>query len=315
MTTGTLPPAAWQRLARNVEQAAQQLWSDGAASGYGRGWQSRYRTLTQTYETIFGLATTDASKAAAIYGVEFVPTMQAAHSAATSAVPTAAAQEAAAFTAYVGTSGTSQTALASIVSRGVENITHDWERLSGDVRAAIGDTVQKMVARGEGSTVMGRELGRVADLPRWRGDLIARTELRTVQDDVNLSSAQAKGITQYVWKAASDACVICQLMHGEIADNSLEVGRHPNCRCVLVPYIPQLNQPSLPKPGDHMDNAAKRELLPKRLQETLPANPSRDQLLGALAIRDNPKWRPSWTLGGGGGSGLPRMPLRPPVAA
>lgn len=86
-----------------------------------------------------------------------------------------------------------------------------------------------------------REAVRQAIAPKWRGALIAATEItRAIGNVGRLIWRRVPGVKRVVWWTRSDekVCVICGPLHGKTTDKSgrfpggfISPPAHPNCRC------------------------------------------------------------------------------------
>lgn len=97
------------------------------------------------------------------------------------------------------------------------------------------------LARQSGPMALARDLRAVHRLARSRAETIARTELhRTYRETTRRVYEQnADLIQRYIWVSSRGrrTCAVCWAMHGTLHDTSEPFGTHPNCRCVMVPYM------------------------------------------------------------------------------
>ena len=131
-----------------------------------------------------------------------------------------------------------------LVSKEVQDILRDQikYRLKG-----IQETTQKNLmnvindAYTNGDDVAGyiSRMRDVIEVPEWRLNMIARTEMAYAFNTANLKYQAEAGYTRFRWEATIDnrTCPICAAKDGEVFDIS-DVDAppvHPNCRCILLP--------------------------------------------------------------------------------
>jgi SPP1 gp7 family putative phage head morphogenesis protein len=232
----------------------------------------------------------DAYRTAVLLSDTFKPTMEAARQAALDGVPGALAEEMAEFSAFVGPTKTNPRLLAAVAERTNDAILHDWSRLGKQTRDKVANTVAGNIATGQGPQLLAQRLSQVADFPRWRANTIARTEYMSASDMMNVGQFQANGIQKYVWEAGPGCCVICGVLHGGEFSATELPGRHPNCRCAMIPKVAGV---SMPEPGGVYSAEQTNAMLPKRLQQP---NPTSASLQDTIVLTDNPNWKPAWAL-------------------
>lgn len=112
-------------------------------------------------------------------------------------------------------------------------------RLKEPVREAAKDALIDGFAAGESARTIATRLNDVADIGKTRALTIARTETNEAYRAATREFYSGGGIKKYIWMAVLDTrtCVICWRLHGQIFTSNRKVFSHPNCRCVLVPFI------------------------------------------------------------------------------
>jgi SPP1 gp7 family putative phage head morphogenesis protein len=281
--SGTLPPAEWARLARQVEGRAKRLWD--ARWTPTPSWLTQHATLVAQMEALIGTVGGDAARGAALYGDDFLPAMERARDLLVNTVPSSTRQAVDEFARIVGKPVADPNLLRSVVNRTGQAILSDWGNLSADVRATVADTIASSVAAGDSPASLARSLSRDAQMVQWRASTIARTELMSAHDDVQHLLYEQLGVEQWVWRARPDACGICFALHGQRFAVYEAAGRHPNCRCMMIPVVDGVKAP---KPNPVAEVNAR---FPQRLQMT---RLDRGDLMRRLVVNDNPKWKPSW---------------------
>lgn len=288
--SGTLPPAEWARLARQVERRAKLLW-DGRWKPTP-GWLTQQATLVAQMESLIGTVGGDAARAAALYGDDFLPAITRARELLVDTVPTTTRQAVDDFARVVGKPVADPNLLRSVVNRTGQAILSDWGNLAADVRVTVADTIASAAAAGDSPATLAKALERDAEMVRWRASTIARTELMSAHDDVQHLLYEQLGVEEWVWRAQPTACGICYALHGQKFSADEATGRHPNCRCIMVPVVDGVKPP---KPNSL---EAVNERFPRRLQLQRAANGKlsgeRAALMRRLVVNDNPKWKPSW---------------------
>lgn len=303
---GQLSPAEWARLARNIRAQALALQRDPSL---GRGWASRRQSVLAAIRAVTGLRGDDAVMAGVLWDREVEPVLRQARDAITRDLPAEIRDSANEFTRYTGKAISDPNLIQSVTRRGTEAILSDWDRFTVGTQRLIGDTIQRGITTGAGPRVVARELSRVAPLSRSRAATIARTEYMAAQDNMRLASLNKLGVEEWVWKARPDACPICFILHGETFSNQEDSGRHPNCRCIMVPKVA-----GGPRPRSN-DVGEANARLPERLRLPSDANGravgTHADLTERLVVVDNPNWKPGWRLAPPGQTKF-RAPTPPP---
>lgn len=107
----------------------------------------------------------------------------------------------------------------------------------------IGETTRQLLAKqlseaytnGENVNQWISRIDSVMDIPDWRSEMIARTEISFAFNKANLAAYGEAGVTRVEWMAVMDrrTCPICSGRNGKIYDiTSLPaIPAHPRCRC------------------------------------------------------------------------------------
>lgn len=93
------------------------------------------------------------------------------------------------------------------------------------------------VALGDNPLKIAPKLREALDIPRWRAQTIARTEvLRSYRGSIR-SRMKLQGFGHWRWISARDrrTCAMCWAQHGKIFPVEEAMGTHPNCRCSQAP--------------------------------------------------------------------------------
>lgn len=124
------------------------------------------------------------------------------------------------------------------------NVQNQIESLTASTKAKVTIALIEGVNAGEGAKVMAKRVSEATGMERSRAALIARTETMRAHNQVNEDQFKKYGIAQVEWLAALDErmCDVCGAHHGKqypINDHP-EIPAHPNCRCILIPVIPEV---------------------------------------------------------------------------
>ncbi|WP_088187550.1 minor capsid protein [Desulfosporosinus sp. FKA] len=131
----------------------------------------------------------------------------------------------------------------SLVSKEVQDILKDQikYRLKG-IQATTQKELMKAIsdAYEDGDNVAGytSRMKDVVDVPEWRLNMIARTEMAYAFNTANLKYQAEAGYTRFRSEAVVDnrTCPICLSKNGGIFDlNDEQPPYHPNCRCIWLP--------------------------------------------------------------------------------
>lgn len=115
-----------------------------------------------------------------------------------------------------------------------------------DALRIIDRMIVGMVA-GENPRIIAADMQKMLQIPLYRAERIARTEILTAYRESNRAAMQANNhiVKKWVWYAnLTTCCASCLGMHGTTHNISEPMGTHPNCRCVPVPsveVIPELD--------------------------------------------------------------------------
>jgi SPP1 gp7 family putative phage head morphogenesis protein len=110
----------------------------------------------------------------------------------------------------------------------------------------IEETTRKMLAKtlseayenGELTDSWLKRIGSVMDMPDWRSEMIARTEISFAFNKSKLAGYKESGVNQVKWIAIIDnrTCPVCSSRDGQIydLDSVPAIPAHPRCRCTTV---------------------------------------------------------------------------------
>lgn len=119
-------------------------------------------------------------------------------------------------------------------------------------RDVPGATAQRIADRLTAGITLGQNPRKVAALiaqdldgQRARALTVARTEMMRAYRTATLEGyrLQADLLTGWVWYSALDGrtCAACWSMHGKRFPLNEEMGSHPNCRCTMLPDLPDVD--------------------------------------------------------------------------
>jgi SPP1 gp7 family putative phage head morphogenesis protein len=112
--------------------------------------------------------------------------------------------------------------------KGIENTTRELLRKELAEAYANAENVDSWVKR----------IQKVMDIPEWRAEMIARTEIAWAFNRANNAAMKEAGVTRVRYLAVIDSrtCPVCKEDHNKIFDlsNAPQPPRHPRCRCQLL---------------------------------------------------------------------------------
>lgn len=151
------------------------------------------------------------------------------------------------------------------------------------------------IAAGENPLATARRIRAISSISQMRAATIARTEtMRAYRETTRaIYGRNADLVRGYIWVAAVSSgrtCAVCFAMHGSYHETGQPFGTHPNCRCVMVPYLG--GRSGIPK-GEKLFAS----LPPERQKAIL--GPARYRLYregvplsNVVGYADHPKWGP-----------------------
>lgn len=118
-------------------------------------------------------------------------------------------------------------------------------------------------SNGEGVEAIAKRINDVADIGRYNALRIARTETNEAYRSATREFYEKAGIKKYLWLSVLDSrvCPRCWFLHGHKFNSNKKIFSHPNCRCVLVPYLPEN--------GEMETGVSKFNKLPKEHQKEI----------------------------------------------
>ena len=92
---------------------------------------------------------------------------------------------------------------------------------------------------GDGAGQIARRIGDVSDIGRYNALRVSRTETNEAYRAASRDFYQSAEIKKYIWLSVLDArvCLRCWFLHGQKFSSKVKIFSHPQCRCVLVPYL------------------------------------------------------------------------------
>ena len=126
------------------------------------------------------------------------------------------------------------------------NVKNEIGSLSASAQQKVSQALIEGVNNGDGPRVIAKSIVESTAMEQNRAVMIARTETNRANNEASVSQYQRYGVQQVRWLATPDerACDECGAHDGEIYDmgEQPEIPAHPNCRCVLLPEIPEIGQ-------------------------------------------------------------------------
>ncbi len=94
-----------------------------------------------------------------------------------------------------------------------------------------GESIQQLSKRIEGY---------FTENAKYRAEMVSRTEVITASNRGANDRYQKEGVKQVEWLTSPDGCPECMALNGNIypIDSGERPSLHPNCRCVILPVIP-----------------------------------------------------------------------------
>ena len=159
--------------------------------------------------------------------------------------------------------------------------------------ARLTETLLEGIALGSGPAQIAREMRDVSDMPISRAMRIARTETLRAYRSSTQSIYQLNDdvLDGWVWVAGLDnrTCASCVAQHGKVFPLNEEMASHPNCRCVMAPYVPGVDYgQDGPSWFAEQDEEMQRAILGKGGLEGYKKGELK--LDHFVARRDNPIW-------------------------
>lgn len=222
-----------QRLERLQRQAVEELARAGAAA----------RDLIEDARLDAISAALDEGadlvRAALESGISGAPTVNAALSAN---IPTGSVQQ---IVAATQPATPLAQLLASIAAEGAE---------------AAAQRMTTGVILGQNPRLVAAAMRKELDIPRWRAERIARTEIMrahreaTAQRFLDFEIDGEPLVQGWVWYAqVGECCVACLAMHGTIHPMTDRLDGHPNCRCLMLPQTATWAELGFPGVDDDPD--------------------------------------------------------------
>lgn len=112
----------------------------------------------------------------------------------------------------------------------------------------VGDRLNKILtlglAQGWDNRKYAKEIADIEKFTKFEAERIARTETARVATEGSRRGMKEYGVDRVEWSASLErrTCPICAGLHGKKfpIDNAPPLPRHPFCRCVLIPVVPDL---------------------------------------------------------------------------
>lgn len=121
-------------------------------------------------------------------------------------------------------------------------------KLGREAAKASRNVLVNGITRGDNVRVIGRELAKAANIPAWRAQRIARTEIFGAYTDASeRQMRESKVVESWVWTCQlATACGACLAMHGQVFDVKQSMKKHPNCHCDCIPVPKSFSDLGLP---------------------------------------------------------------------
>lgn len=115
------------------------------------------------------------------------------------------------------------------------------------LKGVLDGMIPQMIIQGKHPTALTKDLNRIFGSARFEAERLLRTESSRVYGEMAKDAIGKAGYKEYEWIAEPKACDVCGPMNGKVFDTkSAEFGKslfpmHPNCRCSIIPVIPDFD--------------------------------------------------------------------------
>lgn len=115
------------------------------------------------------------------------------------------------------------------------------------LKGILDGMIPQMIIQGKHPTALTKDLNRIFGSARFEAERLLRTESSRVYGEMAKDAIGKAGYKEYEWIAEPKACDVCGPMNGKIFDTkNAEFGKslfpmHPNCRCAIIPVIPDFD--------------------------------------------------------------------------
>lgn len=114
-------------------------------------------------------------------------------------------------------------------------------RIQETTRQMLGNQLAQAYENAEDVASWMKRINSVLDIPDWRAETIARTELSWAYNQANEKAYRDGGVTRVKWLAVVDShtCPTCKGRNGEVYDleDLPNIPAHPRCRCTTVAIL------------------------------------------------------------------------------
>lgn len=130
------------------------------------------------------------------------------------------------------------------------------------LKGVLDGLIPQMIIQGKHPTALTKDLSRIFGSARFEAERLLRTESSRIYGEMAKDAIKKAGYKQYEWLAEPKACDICRPMDGKTFDiKNAEFGKslfpmHPNCRCSIIPVIPDFDIDDYLERGNQAINEA-----------------------------------------------------------
>lgn len=130
------------------------------------------------------------------------------------------------------------------------------------LKGVLDGLIPQMIIQGKHPTALTKDLSRIFGSARFEAERLLRTESSRIYGEMAKDAIEKAGYKQYEWLAEPKACDICRPMDGKTFDiKNAEFGKslfpmHPNCRCSIIPVIPDFDIDDYLERGNQAINEA-----------------------------------------------------------
>ena len=121
------------------------------------------------------------------------------------------------------------------------NVKNEIGSLTASAQQKVSEALIQGVNDGVGPKVMAKNISEATGMERARAVTIARTETMRANVSASVDRFKRYGVDQVQWLVAEDdrLCDDCNDLSDKVydIDEAPDCPLHPNCRCVLIPYI------------------------------------------------------------------------------
>ena len=120
-----------------------------------------------------------------------------------------------------------------------ESLQKFFLRMKPEIAEKTKAAVIEGFSKGDGAAQIAKRINDVSGIGRYNALRLSRTETNEAYRSASREFYGSAEIKKYIWLSVLDSrvCLRCWFLHGQKFNSAKKVFSHPNCRCVLVPYL------------------------------------------------------------------------------